>query len=328
MDIIKLRDSVKDMVTDPRRPWGNSRHKLEDILITALCAVICRSEDYEDLEAFGIEREEWLRGFLELPDGIPDSDTFRRVFERLNPKELSDWILNWLEIARREGRLVSIDGKTIRGSGNGEHGAYHVISAWVGELGITLGQLQVGEKENEIPQVPRRLDLLDIRGDIVTADAMSCQKEITAKIKARRADYILALKGNQPTMESEVKAYFDDLERNRKEKDKALGWTSPVEKDHGRIKERTVTVAPCSWFQDRSLWKGLTSFIRVQKKTTIGEETVVSERFYISSLNKSPEEFAALIRGHWSIENQLHWCLDVVFGEDGARARKDNSPPP
>ncbi len=326
MDIKKLQESVKE-VKDPRRSWGNLRHKLEDILIIGLCSIICQGEDFEDMELFGRERKEWLEKFLELPNGIPDSDTFRRVFERVDPQELSKWLNNWLETERKPGgRLVSVDGKTICGSGNSEHKAYHVVSAWVGEHGITLGEIQVGEKTNEITQVPELLDLLDIKGDIVTADAMSCQKEIAAKIKEKKADYILALKGNQPTMEKEVKAYFDDLTQNQEEKKKTASWRSPVEKEHGRIEKRTVTVAPCHWFEDKDPWEGLANFIRVKRTVTIGEETVTFERFYISSLNKTPEEFCALIRGHWSIENQLHWCLDVIFGEDSSHARKDNSP--
>lgn len=326
MDIKKLQEGVKE-VKDPRRSWGNLRHKLEDILIIGLCSVICQGEDFEDMEIFGKERKGWLEKFLELPHGIPDSDTFRRVFERVDPQELSKWLNNWLETERKpSGRLVSVDGKTIRGSGNSEHKAYHVISAWVGEQGITLGELQVGEKTNEITQVPELLDLLDIKGDIVTADAMSCQKEIAAKIQEKEADYILALKGNQPTMENEVKAYFDDLTKNPEEQNKTTSWTSPAEKEHGRIEKRTVTVAPCDWFQDQDQWEGLASFVRVKRAVTIGEEMVTFERFYISSLNKTPQEFCTLIRGHWSIENQLHWCLDVIFGEDCSRARKDNSP--
>lgn len=326
MNIKKLQESVKE-VKDPRRAWGNLRHKLEDILIIGLCSVICQGEDFEDMELFGKERKEWLEKFLQLPHGIPDSDTFRRVFERVDPQELSKWLNKWLETERKpSGRLVSVDGKTICGSGNGEHKAYHVVSAWVGEQGITLGEIQVGEKTNEITQVPELLDLLDIKGDIITADAMSCQKEIAAKIKEKEADYILALKGNQPTMENEVKAYFDDLTQNQEEKNKTTSWTSPVEKEHGRIEKRTVTVAPCDWFQDQNQWEGLASFVQVKRAVTIGEEIVTFERFYISSLTKTPEDFCTLIRGHWSIENQLHWCLDVIFGEDSSRARKDNSP--
>lgn len=242
MNIKALKDGVKE-ITDPRRSWGNLRHRLEDILIIGLCSVICQGEDFEDMELFGTERKEWLGKFLELPNGIPSSDTFRRVFERVDPQELSKWLNNWLEAERKSGeRLVSVDGKTICGSGSREHKAYHVVSAWVGEQGITLGELQVGEKTNEITQVPELLDLLDIKGDIVTADAMSCQKEIAAKIKEKKADYILALKGNQPTMEQEVKEYFNDLAQNQDEKEKTANWTSPLEKEHGRIEKRTVTI--------------------------------------------------------------------------------------
>ncbi len=185
MEMSKLVESI-GTIKDPRRPWGNLRHKLEDILIIGLCSVICQGEDFEDMEVFGNERKEWLGGFLELPHGIPDSDTFRRVFERVDPQELSKWLNDWLETEKKAGgRLVSVDGKTIRGSGNKDHGAYHVVSAWVGEHGITLGELQVGEKTNEITEVPKLLGLLDIEGDVVTADAMGCQKEMAAKIMGK-----------------------------------------------------------------------------------------------------------------------------------------------
>jgi len=326
MDIRKLSESI-GMITEPRRQWGHIRHKLEDILIIGLCCVICQGEDYEDMELFGNERLEWFKTFLELPNNIPDKDTFRRVFERVDPQELTNWLNHWIESERGPGgRLVSVDGKTIRGSGNCAHKAYHVVSAWVGEQGLTLGQLQVGEKTNEITEVPKLLDLFDIKGDIVTADAMSCQKDIAEKIKSKGADYILSLKGNQPTMEAEVKAYFDDLPQNLEEACKVSSWTSPVEKNHGRIEKRTVTVAPANWFEDKELWVGLNCFIRVCRAVTTNGKNTVFERFYISSLHKTPEEFCALIRGHWSIENQLHWCLDVIFGEDASCARKDNSP--
>jgi len=326
MDIRKLTESI-GMITEPRCQWGHIRHKLEDILIIGLCSVICQGEDYEDMELFGNERLEWFKEFLELPNGIPDKDTFRRVFERVDPQELSNWLNHWIESERKPGgRLVSVDGKTIRRSGNDDHKAYHVISAWVGEHNLTLGQLQVGEKANEITEVPKLLDLFDIKGDVVTADAMSCQKDIAAKIMLKGADYILSLKGNQSTMENEVKAYFDDLPQNPEENRKATSWTSPIEKNHGRIEKRTVTVVPADWFEDKNLWIGLACFIRVNRMVTTDEQTVVFERFYISSLHKTPEEFCALIRGHWSIENHLHWCLDVIFGEDASCARKGNSP--
>ena len=160
------------------------------------------------MEEFGLEREEWLRTFLELPNGIPDSDTFRRLFERINPKELSECLYDWLNMERDKRSVVAIDGKTIRGSGNTEHKAYHVVSAFVAENQITLGEIVVDEKSNEITAVPELLDIIDVEGAIVTADAMSCQKDITKKITERKADYVLGLKDNQPQLKKDVSDYF------------------------------------------------------------------------------------------------------------------------
>ena len=208
MEISELKEKIKT-ISEPRRvSHGNIRHRLDDIIIIGLCTIICLGEDYNDMEAFGNEREEWLRTFLELPNGIPDSDTFRRVFERLNPKELSACLNDWLDIEREKRGIVAVDGKTIRGSGNSEHKAYHVVSAFVAENQITLGEIVVEEKSNEIKAVPELLDIIDVSGDIVTADAMSCQKEIAAKITERKADYVLALKDNQPALRQDVSDYF------------------------------------------------------------------------------------------------------------------------
>lgn len=326
MNIKELLNNI-DKVRDPRRKWGNLRHKLEDILVIGLCSIICMGEDYEDMEIFGNERREWLSIFLELPNGIPDSDTFRRVFERVDPSHVSQWLSDWISKEQQSGgRLINVDGKTICGSENGNHRAYHVVSAWIGECGITLGELQVDEKTNEIKAVPELLDLFDIEGDVITADAMSCQKDIARKIISKKGDYILALKGNQPVMEQEVAAYFAWLNENPRELLETARWTSSVEKGHGRIEKREVTVISASWYQDQGLWDGLQSFVRVKSTVTKDEKTSCFDRYYISSLGVEPEIFGKLIRGHWSIENQLHWCLDVIFGEDASCARKDNSP--
>ena len=244
---------------------GNLRHKLEDILVIGLCSVICMGEDYEDMEIFGNERKEWLSKFLELPNGTPDSDTFRRVFERLDPAQVSRWLSDWNHEERREGgRLVNIEGKTICGSANRDHRAYHVVSAWDGESGITLGELQVDEKSNEIKAVPELLEMLDVKGDIITADAMSCQKDIAQKVVEKEGDYILALKGNHPVMEREVSAYFAWLRENPRELSECMSWRSPVEKRHGRIERREVMVAPAEWYADKNLWHGLKTFVCVR----------------------------------------------------------------
>jgi predicted transposase YbfD/YdcC len=314
-------------VTDLRRKWGNLRHKLVDILVIALLTIICGGEDFTDMESFGRERGKFLRRFLELPNGIPDADTFRRVLERVIPAEVAKWLNDWLEGERSTGgRLVNIDGKTIRGSKNSKHKAYHVVSAWVGENAMSLAELAVEEKSNEITAVPKLLDLLDIEGDIVTSDAMGCQREIVKKIIAKKADYVIGLKGNQSTMHAEAAEYFEWLESERPHGENYEKWTSPVEKDHGRIEKREVTVISADWFADREKWAGLKTFVQVRSFVTENDVQTVGVRHYISSLNVSAERFCGIIRGHWSIENSLHWCLDVIFSEDASRARKDNSP--
>ena len=215
MEIENLKKTIIT-IREPRRiSYGNIRHRLDDIIIIGLCTVICGGEDYNDMEEFGLEREEWLRTFLELPNGIPDSDTFRRLFERINPKELSECLYDWLNMERDKRSVVAIDGKTIRGSGNTEHKAYHVVSAFVAENQITLGEIVVDEKSNEITAVPELLDIIDVEGAIVTADAMSCQKDITKKITERKADYVLGLKDNQPQLKKDVSDYFSVRFRHR-----------------------------------------------------------------------------------------------------------------
>ena len=319
MKITDLKETITK-ITEPRRVrYGNIRHNLSDIIIIGLCTVICGGEDYNDMEAFGLEREEWLRTFLELPNGIPDSDTFRRLFERIDPKELSDCLYDWLDVARESRAVVAIDGKTIRGSGSSAHKAYHVVSAFVAENQITLGEVVVDEKSNEITAVPALLDLIDVEGSIVTADAMSCQKEITRKICDRQADYVIGLKENQPVLYRDAKLYFEDM-----------SFEAPsfetLEKDHGRLEKRTYFLATArAWEYEWGAWTNLNGIgmvrTRVCEKDTVRED----RRYFITSLT-DVRDFADAVRKHWTIENQLHWNLDVIFREDAARARKDNSP--
>lgn len=325
MEIKELQKRI-ETITDPRRiSHGNIRHRLDDIIIIGLCTIICLGEDYNDMEAFGVEREQWLRTFLELPNGIPDSDTFRRVFERLNPKELSDCLSDWLNIEREKRGIVAIDGKTICGSGNTEHKAYHVVSAFVAENQITLGEVVVDEKSNEIKAVPELLDLIDVKGDIVTADAMSCQKEIAEKITGRGADYVLALKDNQKTFRKDVEDYFFSV-RQTPEFNLETETGKTLEKGHGRIEKREYYLTTdISWLDESKKWVGLKAIGMVRSEVTSREETTHDTRYFITSLT-SIDEFSDAVRKHWSIENQLHWNLDVIFREDAARARKDNSP--
>lgn len=319
MKVSELKESISK-ITEPRRVrYGNIRHKLDDIIIIGLCTIICGGEDYNDMEAFGLEREEWLRTFLELPNGIPDSDTFRRLFERLNPTELSECLYNWLDNERKKRAVVAVDGKTIRGSANENHKAYHVVSAFVAENQITLGEVVVDEKSNEITAVPMLLDMIDIEGSIVTADAMSCQKEITKKITEKKADYVIGLKENQQALYRDAELYFKDIPSE-------LQNYETLEKDHGRLEKRTYSLlTELSWEPDREKWVNLNGIGMVH--TCIWEKDTFREdrRYFITSLT-DVTEFSDAVRKHWSIENQLHWNLDVIFREDAARAKKDLSP--
>jgi len=326
MEIWRIKEELQK-VKDPRRQWGNIRHKLDEILIIGLCSVICCGEDFTDMEDFGDDREEWLRSFLELNNGIPDSDTFRRVFERIDPHALADSLNSWLDAAGQSGgRSVNLDGKTICGSKNPEHSAYHVVSAWVSENSITLGELAVEEKSNEITAIPELLDLIDVEGDIITIDAMGCQEDIAQKIRKKGADYVLALKDNHPTLHADVADYFDWIEKEQPKSETIDHYKSKPEKGHGRIETREILTACADWLEDKDNWKDLQTIIRYRCTREMNGVKSVSVRHYISSFDTSAEDFGAIIWGHWSIENQLHWILDVVFREDGARAKKDNSP--
>lgn len=294
-------------------------HKLEDNIVIGLCTFVCNGSDFTDMEDFGKEREEWLRGFLELPNGIPDSDTFRRVFERLEPRALSESLYDWLASNRKEGSVIAIDGKTICGSKNHDHKAYHVVSAFVAENQITLGEIATEEKSNEITAVPELLNSLEIRNSIITADAMSCQKEIVKTITGKYADYVIALKGNQPGLLENVALYFDSFE-------KEIPVFITNEKNHGRIEKREYRLlTDLSWLPEQKHWSGLKAVGAVKSTVTKCGETSAEVRCFISSLTDIGR-FAHAVRCHGSIENQLHWCSDVIFDEDASRVRKGLSP--
>ena len=304
-------------VKDPRRPWGNIRHKLCDIIFIGLASVICGGKDFVHMEDTGKLKEEWFRQYLELPNGIPDSDTFRRTFERLNPKHFEDALCKIVDVRDRN---VAIDGKTIRGSGNAEYKAYHVLSAWVSDLQLSIGQMAVEEKTNEITAIPELIALFDIAGAIVTIDAMGCQKKIAEAIAAKEADYALALKGNQSTLLEDVSLYFETEDASEKK--------STTEKDHGRIETRDYFLTTdIDWLAQRKDWPNLKAIgmVRSQVSFMNNKEPYTDCRYYLLSF-ADIDTFARVVRSHWGIENQLHWHLDVNFGEDASRARKGNSP--
>ena len=317
-------------IPDPRRQWGALRHKLLDILVIGLCSITVNGEGFGEMEDLGKAWESWFRTFLELPHGIPGDDTFRRVFERVNPARLLECLQRWLaEISEPGGRDINIDGKTIRGSAQvGERTGIHLVSAWINEHNITLGQVAAEAHSNEITAIPVLLDMMDIRGDTVTIDAMGCQREIAAKIRSKQADYVLAVKENQPTLHKEIQEYFTLLDERRGAPELPLDvWESELEKDHGRIERRSIRSAcDLDVLTGRSQWKDIQTIIEYRCERTVQGVTTITDRYYISSKNASAEDFGRIIRNHWSIENQLHWALDVSFGEDQCRARKDNSP--
>lgn len=317
--IEELKTAIQNM-KDPRRTnRGHILHKLEDIIIIGLCTLICNGSDFIDMEEFGKAREEWLREFLELPNGVPDSDTFRRVFERLEPQALSQCLYDWLACNREDGSVIAVDGKTICGSKNNEHKAYHVVSAFVAENQLTLGEIATEEKSNEITAVPELLTMLEIKNSTITADAMSCQKEIVKTITDKKADYVIALKGNQPRLLEDVRQYFDSFSEE-------IPVFTTTEKDHGRIEKRNYQLlTELSWLPEQKEWAGLKAVGKVEAIVTKNGIVSSDIRYFISSLT-DVERFAHAVRCHWSIENQLHWCLDVIFDEDSSRARKDMAP--
>lgn len=312
-------------------------HELIDILIIALCTLLCGGSSFNDMEDFGKAKLEWFKTFLALPNGIPSHDTFNRVFAALDPAKFLDCFLRWTQSLRQaiHGEVVAIDGKALRRALNKKdkkESLKYIVSAWAEDNGLVLGQLKVADKSNEITAVPELLRVLELSGCIVTIDAMGCQKKIAKEIVEADADYVLALKGNQETVHQEVKDFLDlaiqELETPRPKGAKLskaamlLATFQTVEKDHGRLETRRYYQSnQIDWFADRSQWEGLKSVGLVESVREVNGETTVERRYYLCSLEQDVERFARAVRGHWGVENKVHWLMDVCFGEDQSRAR-------
>ncbi|SDY18277.1 Predicted transposase YbfD/YdcC associated with H repeats [Allochromatium warmingii] len=310
-------------LADPRRETRNKLHSLHDILMIVLCAVLSGIEDWVGMETFGKEKEAWLRTFLTLANGIPAHDTLSDVIGRLNPDTFAEAFQAWATaaLAGLSGEQVCVDGKTLRGSRDGATPGVHLISAFASRARWVLAQQTVGEKTNEITAIPDLLGLLDLHGATVSLDAMGCQKAIARTLVAGGADYVLALKDNHPTLHAEVTQWLD-YETARG----ALLIEETIDKAHGRLEIRRVVLSErIAWLEDRAEWAGLKAVGRVESIRLIGDHSSTETREFLCSFTELPR-FAAAVRQHWSIENQQHWILDVQFGEDACRTRRDHSP--
>jgi predicted transposase YbfD/YdcC len=314
-------------LSDPRVE-RTKQHGLLDIITIAVCAVICGADSWVDVELFGRSKESWLRTFLALPNGIPSHDTFGRVFAALDPQQFEGCFLSWVRgVARRtRGEVVALDGKTLRRSHDraAGKGALQLVSAWATQNRLVLGQLAVDSKSNEITALPELLRVLALEGCIVTIDAAGCQTAIARTIREQGADYVLALKGNQGTAQDTVATYFAEA-RATGFRDVPHGYRRTVDSDHGRIEIRqywTVTDPELlAYLNPTGAWADLASVGLVERERRCGTETTRELHYYLSSLDGQADTFARAVRGHWGIENRLHWVLDIAFREDESRVR-------
>jgi len=312
---------------DPRR--YNKRHLLLDIIVIAICAAICGADNWVDVENFGNAKHDWFKQFLKLPHGIPSHDTFGQVFAFLDAEQFQTRFVGWIQAVNKvtQGQIVAVDGKKLRRSHDKTIGkdAIHMVSAWASENRLVLGQIKVDDKSNEIPAIPQLLDLLEISGCIVTIDAMGCQKEIVKKIIDKDADYMLAVKGNQGSLYEDIKELFDYAQETAFAD---CDYHKTEDQNHGRVEIRECwTISDPEYLgriRNLSDWKDLQTIVMVKSERRIGEKRTSEVRHYISSLDGDAKQALKAVRGHWGIENKVHWVLDVAFREDDSRVRKGN----
>lgn len=310
-------------------------HNLLDIIMIAICGAICGANAWTEIEAFGQAKAEWLGTFLELPHGIPSHDTFGRVFRYLDPAAFESCFRHWTQAvqSRTQGQVIALDGKCLRGSGDAGVGkaAIYMVNAWASEDHLVLGQRKVAQKSNEITAIPMLLEVLDVRGCIVSIDAIGTQKAIAAQVVQQEGDYMLAVKDNQPHLREDIEALFGWAERIEY-RDIPYAYTETTHKGHGRIETRecwTISDPTClRMIADWEEWAGLQTVVRIRAQRQLNGRVSVEERYYISSIpdqgtRTAPQALHA-VRQHWGIENRLHWVLDIAFREDECCVRKDH----
>lgn len=309
-------------VTDPRQ--NNARHNLHEILMIALCTLLCGGEDCSDMALFGEAKEPFLRQFLTLKHGIPSHDTFSRVFRLLDPRAFAACFTRFMQrFAEGLQNVVAIDGKTLRRSFDraAEQSPLHMLHAWSVGQRLLLGQLAVDDKSNEITAVPKLLKLLSLKGCIVTADALNCQRAIAATVVEQGADYVLGLKANQPSLHDDVRRFLSDKQRAPDATHRT------IDADHGRIETRTSTVCTdIEWLQKLHAWPGLVAIAQLVRTRETGGKASSETAYYLLSTPLTAERFGEVARAHWGVENGLHWVLDVTMNEDQSRNRKDHGP--
>lgn len=317
-------DNIFSKVADPRVE-SRCTHRLSDILFIAFCTLLSNGEDFEDMVEFAKQRRDWLEEVLGLPNGIPSHDTFNRVLQRISPDSLSECLSEEASalLDGVKGKLVSMDGKKVRGTSPNSRGnkGLFILSAWAGENRICLGQKKVEGKSNEIKAIPELIDSLDLAGSTVSIDAIGCQTAIAEKILDAGAHYLLAVKANQGKLHDEIDDPFTWKH--------AQGCDERWEYEHGRHEYRKCSLVPAKEHLSPDLlgkWKGVETLVRIESHRSIDGKACSQTRFYISSETNTPEFYNASVRGHWSIENHLHWHLDVTFREDACRSRSGYAP--
>jgi predicted transposase YbfD/YdcC len=308
-------------VEDPRKPSNGTLHDFQEILVIAICAVLSDADNVDDFAEWARVKEVWLRRFLVLKNGIPSQDTFLRVFAAINPKQFEAVFRRWVGgIVPALNRTLAVDGKTLRGSGRGSGSPVHRVSALATDLGLVLGQEKVVGKSNEITAIPELLQALYLKGHRVTIDAMGCQKAIAKQIVAQKGDYLLAVKGNQPTLYAAIQKAFDELSGEP-------FWHEHGERSHGRGIAQFAWVAPAEGVANAKDWSGCKTIGGIVSQRKVGRKVAEAEwRYTISSREMTPANLALSTRAHWGIENRLHWGLDVTFDEDASQIRNENAP--